>query len=114
MASVNLSEDGAETVMQALLDAGIGIEAGIWSVDDAERLAASGFATRVVRVLVEIVHPVQDPAAEAMTIDERLDHLGIAAPRLHHGVEDALFFPDGALAPSNEALVLAARLAALA
>jgi hypothetical protein len=75
--------------MQALLDAGIGIEAGIWSVDDAERLAASGFATRVVRVLVEIVHPVQDPAAEAMTIDERLDHLGIAAPRLHHGEEDA-------------------------
>jgi uncharacterized protein (DUF849 family) len=48
MASVNLSEDGAETVMQALLDAGIGIEAGIWSVDDAERLAASGFAARVV------------------------------------------------------------------
>jgi uncharacterized protein (DUF849 family) len=134
MASVNLSEDGAETVMQALLDAGIGIEAGIWSVDDAERLAASGFAARVVRVLVEIAHPVQDPAAEAMTIDERLDRLGIAAPRLHHGEEDAtwpvlrqaatlgrdirigledtLFFPDGALAPSNEALVLAARLAA--
>jgi uncharacterized protein (DUF849 family) len=134
MASVNLSEDGAETVMQALLDAGIGIEAGIWSVDDAERLAASGFAARVVRVLVEIAHPVQDPAAEAMTIDERLDRLGIAAPRLHHGEEDAtwpvlrqavtlgrdvrigledtFFFPDGALAPSNEALVLAARLAA--
>jgi uncharacterized protein (DUF849 family) len=87
-------------------------------------------------VLVEIVHPVQDPAVEAMTIDERLDHLGIAAPRLRHGEEDAtwpvlrqaaalgrairigledtLFFPDGALAPSNEALVLAARLAALA
>jgi uncharacterized protein (DUF849 family) len=134
MASVNLSEDGAETVMQALLDAGIGIEAGIWSVDDAERLAASGFAARVVRVLVEIAHPVLDPEAEAMTIDERLDRLGIAAPRLHHGEEDAtwpvlrqavtlgrdvrigledtLFFPDGARAPSNEALVLAARLAA--
>lgn len=38
MASVNLSEDGAELVAQALLEAGIGVEAGIWSVEDAERL----------------------------------------------------------------------------
>src|SRR5258708_30116834 len=66
----------------------------IWSVGDAERLAASGFAARVVRVLVEIVHPVDDPAAEAMTIDERLDRLGIATPRLHHGEQDATW-PNG-------------------
>jgi uncharacterized protein (DUF849 family) len=130
LASVNLSEDGAEAVMAALVEAGVGIEAGIWSVDDAERLAASGFAARVVRVLVEIVYPADDPAAEAMRIDERLDRLGIAAPRLHHGeegatwpilrqavtlgrdtrigLEDTLLLPDGTRAPSNEALVRAA------
>jgi uncharacterized protein (DUF849 family) len=133
MASVNLSEDGAEAIMEALFDAGVGIEAGIWSVDDAEILADSDFASRVVRTLVEIVHPVDDPAAEARKIDERLDRLGIAAPRLHHGeeeatwpvlrqavslgrdirigLEDTLFLPDGALAPSNAALVTAAGLA---
>lgn len=130
MASVNLSEDGAEAVMEALFDAGVGVEAGIWSIDDAERLAASGFAARVVRVLVEIVHPADNPAAEAMAIDRRLDRLGIAVPRLHHGeegatwpvlrqavtlgrdirigLEDTLFLPDGTQTPSNEALVRAA------
>ena len=43
-ASVNLSEDGAFEVMQALIQAGIGIEAGVWSVADAEVLVNSGLA----------------------------------------------------------------------
>ena len=132
MASVNLSEPGAEIVVEALLDAGIGVEAGIWSVNDAERLAASGFATRLVRVLVEIVRPVADPVAEAEAIDLALNDLGIGGPRVVHGEEDAawpvlrhavrrgrdirigledtLFMPDGSLAPSNTSLVLAAGL----
>ncbi len=41
-ASVNVSEDGALEVMQALLGAGVGIEAGVWSVADAELLVRSG------------------------------------------------------------------------
>src|SRR5204862_2418401 len=44
-ASVNVSEEGSADVMRALVDAGVGIEAGVWSVEDAERLAASGFAS---------------------------------------------------------------------
>jgi uncharacterized protein (DUF849 family) len=130
MASVNLSEDGAGEVMEALVSAGIGVEAGIWSVADAERLAATGFAGRLERVLVEIVHPTADPAREARAIDAALGRLGVTAPRLHHGehdatwpvlrqakqlgrdlrigFEDTLTLPDGSPAPSNEALVLAA------
>jgi uncharacterized protein (DUF849 family) len=130
MASVNLSEDGAELVMEALHAAGIGIEAGVWSVADAERLAATRFAGRLVRVLVEIAHPSDDPAAEARAIDAALDRLGITAPRLHHGdgdatwpvlrqaiqlgrdirigLEDTLLLPDASFAPTNEALVRAA------
>jgi hypothetical protein len=54
MASVNFGEEGAAQVAEAHCKAGIGVEAGIWSVDDPERLRASGFATRLVRVLVEI------------------------------------------------------------
>ena len=130
MASVNLSEAGAELVMVALLDAQIGVEAGVWSVEDAERLHATGLADKVLRVLVEIVHPVADPAAEARRIDAALDDLGVRAPRLHHGeegatwpvlrqavvlgldtrigFEDTLLLPDGGTAPSNERLVRAA------
>jgi uncharacterized protein (DUF849 family) len=130
MASVNLSEAGAELVMAALLDADIGVEAGVWSVEDAERLHAAGLAGRLLRVLVEIVHPVADPAAEARRIDAALDDLGIHAPRLHHGeegatwpvlrqavalgrdtrigFEDTLLLPDGERAESNERLVRAA------
>jgi uncharacterized protein (DUF849 family) len=130
MASVNLSEDGAESVIRALLANGIGVEAGIWSVDDAERLAASRYASRVTRTLVEIVHPVADPAAEARRIDAALDRLNLRGPRLHHGeeaatwpvlrqartlrrdtrigLEDTLTLPDGQEAASNENLVHAA------
>jgi uncharacterized protein (DUF849 family) len=130
MASVNLSEDGSELVMQALLHAGIGVEAAVWSVDDVDRLAASGAADRMLRILVEIVRPVDDPAAEARAIEKRLDQSGITAPRLHHGtgqatwavlkqavrlgrdlrvgLEDTFLLPDGTDAPSNPDLVTAA------
>jgi uncharacterized protein (DUF849 family) len=130
MASVNLSEAGATSVMAALWDAGVGIEAGIWTLDDVERLAQSGFAGRLVRILVEIVDPVPRPAAEALAIDQALDRLGADVPRLHHGedsatwpvlrqavslgrdirigLEDSLLLPDGSPARSNAALVTAA------
>lgn len=88
-ASVNLSEPGAARVMEALLAAGIGIEAGVWSVEDAERLAASGFGDRVTRILVE---PVAAGAAALAVVDAihaALDRLGLTAPRLQHGDGDA-------------------------
>lgn len=130
MASVNLSEDGAGSVIEALLDAGIGVEAGIWTVDDAERLAASGLAARIDRILVEIVHPTHDPVREVTAIERTLDLLGIGLPRLIHGeeeatwrvlryavalgydtrigLEDTFHLPDGPVAASNAALVEAA------
>jgi uncharacterized protein (DUF849 family) len=131
-ASVNLSEPGAGEIMEALLDAGVGIEAGVWSVEDAERLAASGAGGRVTRILVE---PVEAGAAGAVAIVEdihaALDGLGLAAPRLQHGdgdatwvllteavrrgldtrigLEDTLREPDGARTTGNVALVRSAR-----
>jgi uncharacterized protein (DUF849 family) len=130
-ASVNLSEEGAAEVMLTLLDAGIGIEAGVWSVEDAERLAG-GLGDRVTRVLIE---PVDVSAGDAVAlVDEihaKLDRLGLSAPRLQHGdgeatwvllrdairrgidtrigLEDTVDGPDGARADGNEALVRAAR-----
>jgi uncharacterized protein (DUF849 family) len=130
-ASVNLSEPGAVEVMQALLAADVGVEAGVWSVDDAERLAGSGLADRVTRVLVEVLEGAGSPAAAAARrIDAALDRLAITADRLHHGereatwpvlrqalvlghdirigFEDTLTLPDGTTAQSNAELIAAA------
>jgi uncharacterized protein (DUF849 family) len=131
-ASVNLSEEGAADTMRTLLDAGVGIEAGVWSVEDAERLAASGLGDRVTRILVE---PVDASAGDAVAVVDEihaaLERLGVTAPRLQHGdgeatwvllrdairrgidtrigLEDTVDGPDGARAEDNEALVRAAR-----
>jgi uncharacterized protein (DUF849 family) len=130
-ASVNVSEDGATEVMEALLEAGIGIEAGVWSVDDAVRLAGSGLGGEVIRIMVE---PVAIGATDAVGLVEdihrALDEHGLTAPRLQHGdgeatwvliadavrrgmdtrigLEDTLYEPNGELTAGNEALVRAA------
>ena len=131
-ASVNLSEEGAADTMRTLLDGGVGIEAGVWSVADAERLAATGLGDRVTRILVE---PVDASAGDAVAVVDEihaaLARLGVGAPRLQHGdgaatwvllrdairrgidtrigLEDTVDGPDGARAEGNEALVRAAR-----
>ena len=58
-ASVNLSEPGAPALVGLLAEAGIGVEAGVWSVQDAEALVLDGPAGRQpwLRVLVEILEP---------------------------------------------------------
>ena len=87
-ASVNVGEPGFEAVAAELLDLGIGVEAGVWSLADAEALAASGLADRCERVLVELIGV---PPAVAPELAERilasLDDLGVAPARLLHGEE---------------------------
>jgi uncharacterized protein (DUF849 family) len=128
MASVNLSEEGHAEVMAALVDVGVGIEAGLLRVEDVEALQASGFADRLVRVLVE---PREDDAAAALATAEAihaaLDAAGIPGPRVQHGygpvtwevirgakalghgwrigLEDTLVLPNGTPARSNAHLV---------
>ena len=130
-ASVNLHEDGAEAVAAALLDRGVGIEAGIWTVAAAERLVASGLGDRLVRVLLE---PRESEPAAALAVVDAVEAVlsagGVTAPRLLHGsratawpllraalargldvrigLEDVLELPDGSPAPDNAALVAAA------
>lgn len=131
-AGVNLSEPGHRDVMAPLTAARIRIEAGIWTVDDVAALERSGYADRLLRVLVEPADP--DPrqaVARAAAIDRALDASGIGATRLHpgtglatwavlrravgvgHGIrvglEDTLVLPDGRRAAGNTALVAAAQ-----
>jgi len=85
-ASVNPAEDGAEEVIRACRDAGVGVEAGLASVEDAQGLADSGLAPQVLRVLIEIPELEESEALTlASEINEALGELEIAAPRLQHG-----------------------------
>jgi len=131
-ASVNVSEAGWEQVATTLLDAGIGVEAGIWEPDDPARLAGSGLAPRLTRLIVE--PQSTDPDAAVRTADTllaALEPLAGELPRMAHGREDAawpvlewaldrsvdsrigledtLELPDGNPTPDNAALVAAAQ-----
>ena len=131
--SVNLAEPGCERVMERLWSLGIGVEAGLGSVEDAQLLGALRVAARCVRVLVEIDSAGQAPVAAcrvAVEIDATLDAERVTTERLHHGfepatwavirqglelgrdvrvgLEDVLTLPDGARAPGNAELVAAA------
>lgn len=130
-ASVNWHEPGAEAVAAALLDRGVGVEAGIWSgTDGAERFTASALGPRVLRVLAEVTDP--DPATARDSARALLGVIGPAhgRPVLLHGeeggtwpvlrlsgrlrlatrigFEDTLVLPDGERAASNAQLVAAA------
>lgn len=129
-ASVNWHEPGAEELAAALLERGVGVEAGIWSgTDAAARFAVSPLGPRVLRVLAEVT----DASAETAqgTARALLDELGAAHGRqvlLHGedggawpvlrlagrlglatriGLEDTLLLPGGEPASSNAQLVAA-------
>ncbi|MFI0152137.1 3-keto-5-aminohexanoate cleavage protein [Streptomyces lydicus] len=132
IASVNWHEPGAEAVAAALLERGIGVEAGLWSgTDGPARFARSPLAPRVLRVLAEVT--VTDPDTATATARELLAAVatsGHGRPVLLHGsngsawpvlrlarqrgldtrigVEDTLLLPDGRPAADNAQLVRAA------
>jgi uncharacterized protein (DUF849 family) len=130
-ASVNFHEEGAVALADALLDAGVAVEPGLWTPAAAQLLVASGLAGSCVRLLLE---PMDDTVEAALTTaDATLAVLaGVApgVPRLLHGqgstvwplldeawarglqarvgLEDTLALPDGSRAAGNAELVAAA------
>ncbi|MEK0083085.1 3-keto-5-aminohexanoate cleavage protein [Benzoatithermus flavus] len=130
-ASVNLGEAGAPAVVERLHRRGIGVEAGLASAADAERLVRLGLAPLALRILVEIEEQALDAAmASADAILAVLARAGIRKPVLLHGfdatvwpfvaraarqgfsarvgLEDGATLPDGTTAAANAALVAAA------
>jgi uncharacterized protein (DUF849 family) len=86
-ASVNLGAAGFGELSELLRTAGIGVEAGVWSVADAELLAT---AAPAFRILIEIIDtPAGRAVAAADEILHRLDQLRVPGPRLLHGEEDS-------------------------
>src|SRR5689334_4824013 len=81
-ASVNISEDGWLDVVRALRESGIGVEAGVWSVDDARALAAANLGSELTRILIEPVDA--DPNTASELVSSIIEELG-AEPNLVHG-----------------------------
>src|SRR3954453_15349064 len=52
--SINLIEEDSSEVIALALEKGVGVEAGIWSVADAEKFIANPNARSCLRVLIEI------------------------------------------------------------
>jgi uncharacterized protein (DUF849 family) len=129
--SINMNEPGIEPLADLVTNLGIGIEAGVWTADDARRLGACAFRDRVRRVLLEPVD--RTPAAAVATAAEasaELGRLGVDVPQVHHGyglatwdvlksaaeggfdirvgLEDTTVLPDGTTAAGNADLVSAA------
>ncbi|WP_027057721.1 3-keto-5-aminohexanoate cleavage protein [Mesorhizobium loti] len=130
-ASVNLSEADAPAVMALLRHRGVGIEAGLATIADAEHFVALADHDRVLRILIEI--DIQDLSAaldEAHGIEAVLERAGVRRPILLHGVdatvwpfvelaydkrwstrvglEDGKTLADGTVAKDNAAIVAAA------
>ncbi len=129
--SVNLIEEDAPEIIALALEKGIGVEAGLWSTEDAERFIALHTAPRALRALLEIN---EQDTAEAIAVAHGilaiLQRAGLRLPVLLHGLdatkwplyrealrlgldtriglEDGKLLPSGATAEGNEALIRAA------
>jgi uncharacterized protein (DUF849 family) len=134
-ATVNLSEEGFEEVMAAMLDVGIGVDVGLWAPVEMDPLLRSGLLPRAQRVSIEL-DPGEpyflpgEPTYVAQQVNDLLDEAGSTCPRLTHGMndwtwalvedafrrghdsrvgfEDSLLLPDGTEADNNAQLVEAA------
>jgi len=131
LVTANMGEAGIVQLCAHLIERGVGIEAGLLSLDDAEAFVRSGLAARCVRVLIEPLDA--DPAeavAHAAAMEDVLAAAEITLEQVHHGdevaswavnaralprghgirtgLEDTTVLPDGQKAPDNAALLRAA------
>jgi uncharacterized protein (DUF849 family) len=128
LVTANMGEAGILTLCQDLSDRGVGIEAGLLSLADAEAFVNSGAADLCVRVLIEPLDA--DPVAavaQAAAMEGLLTRSGIGLEQVHHGdgvaswavndralnrghgirtgLEDTTVLPDGTRAADNAELV---------
>ncbi len=128
LVTANQGEDGIVELCEHLLARGVGIEAGLLSVGDAEAFAESGIVERCTRAMIEPLE--MDPAlavAQAEATENVLIAAGIELEQVHHGemlgcwavcergalrghgirtgLEDVTVLPDGTPARDNAELV---------
>lgn len=131
LVTANQGEEGILELCELLIAKGIGIEAGLLSLDDARRFVTTGIASRCVRAMVEPLEPDPDDAvAHAAAIEQVLVAAGVTLEQVHHGdgiaswavnrraiplghgirtgLEDTPVLPDGRICAGNGELVAAA------
>jgi len=127
-ASVNFDEDGAVEVATALIERGVGIEAGLATMTAAEVYGRSPVLGRCIRILLEPQEQSEDDAlANVLQIERALKGVDETTPRVLHGTsrtvwpmlrlagsrgydgrigfEDTIHREDGSIAESNAELV---------
>jgi uncharacterized protein (DUF849 family) len=128
LVTANQGEPGIVELSEALIVRGVGIEAGLLALADAELFVGSSLPGRCVRVLVEPLDADEEMAtAHAAAMEDVLVRSGVPLEQVHHGegiaswavnrravarghgirtgLEDCPVLPDGSPAPDNAALV---------
>jgi uncharacterized protein (DUF849 family) len=131
LVTANQGEPGIVELCELLLSRGVGIEAGLLSIDDARAFVRSGLAGRCRRVLIEPLDEDPEVAVQhAAKMEEIVVSAGITLEQVHHGynlgcwavnrrgldrghgirigLEDITLLPDGKQARDNADLVAAA------
>jgi uncharacterized protein (DUF849 family) len=131
LVTANQGEDGIVELCHDLLPRGVGIEAGLLELADAERFVTTDLAAHCTRVLIEpLDEDIETAVAHAAAMEQVVAGAGITLPQVHHGegiaswavserglrrghgfrtgLEDVLVLPDGQSAPDNASLVTAA------
>lgn len=131
LVTANQGERGIHDLCELFDERGIGIEAGLLSLDDAHAFVESGIASRCKRVLVESLNSdPEDAVAHAKAMEQTLTDAGIRLEQVHHGdgiaswavnrraierghgirtgMEDTTVLPGGRPAADNGELVAAA------
>jgi uncharacterized protein (DUF849 family) len=131
LVTANQGEPGIIELCELLLSRGVGIEAGLLTIEDARAFGRSGLAGRCRRVLIEPLDDDPDAAVQhAATMEGIVVAAGITLEQVHHGydmgcwavnrrglgrghgirtgLEDVTLLPDGQPARDNADLVAAA------
>jgi uncharacterized protein (DUF849 family) len=131
LVTANQGEEGIVELCELLISRGVGIEAGLLTVEDARAFVRSGLAGRCRRVLIEPLDSEVDVALRhAAEMEEIVVSTGITLEQVHHGegiacwgvnrralerghgirtgLEDVTLLPDGTPARDNAELVEAA------
>lgn len=129
--TANQGEPGIVALCEHLVARGVGIEAGLLTLEDAHAFVAAGIADRCVRVLLEPLDA--DPGAavaHAAAMEQVLAEAHVGLEQVHHGdgiatwhvmerglgrghgirvgLEDTTVLPDGTQPAGNADLVRAA------
>jgi uncharacterized protein (DUF849 family) len=128
LVTANQGEEGILELCELLIGRGVGIEAGLLKLADAEAFVRSGIAERCVRVLIEPLDAdIDEAVAHASAMEHLLEEAGISLEQVHHGegvaswavsaralgrghgmrtgLEDTIVLPDGGRAIDNADLV---------